>query len=594
MIPFDKWNIQHNNEAELDVSEVMKLYSDLILQAGAFASSVVLDFDIFKFKKFPALEKKIDALLSKHAFSVQARIESGINKHWEISQTKNDLFTKKAFKKYQIKTDPIATRNAEGLTAYRNRRNRKLSSRVWNLNKQFRNEIEMSIDTAIKSGKPANQLATELKKYLNEPEKLFRKYKDNNGLMQLSKNAKAYRSGQGVYKSSFKNAQRLARTEINMAYRLSDLDRWSRLDFIIGYEIKRSNNPFPCPTCEMMKGNYPKDFVWSGNHPSCRCYLVPIMKKEEDFIKSMQTGESMPFETTPINPKFTKFISDNQNKLQTAKSLPYFIKDNTKYVKFKKPASLKRASIEEALSNGSITENIFMVDNKYSPERQLLHNKIISEYLNVKKVSSDKIYMLGGATANGKSTVINSGKLPHKKGSLVLDPDKIKEMIPEYNIMLKSGDAAMIKGAANFVHEESSYLGKIISKRALTENYGVVVDGVNDGAFEKVASKVKEYKKLSGKKIRADYVSLDTDLSIKLAKMRSDKTGREVPIKFIKDVNIEVSLLVPKLLKNNTFDELYLWDTNINGVPRLILKQIEGKLTMYDNALYQRFLKKAN
>ena len=128
----------------------------------------------------------------------------------------------------------------------------------------------------------------------------------------------------------------------------------------------------------------------------------------------------------------------------------------------------------------------------------------------------------------------------------------------------------------------------------MLENWGSVVDGVNDGTAEKIHSNAMLLKKLSGKKIRADYVTLDTDLSIKLAEQRAEKTGRAVPIEFIKGMNTAISKEFETVLKNKSFDELYLWDTNINGKPRLVLSQINGKVRVFDKALYQKFLKKAN
>lgn len=342
-MPFEKWNIKHQNQAEKDAYEVVKLFDELINQVAVYASAIALQHDIFKFRLFPALQKRIDDLLHKHAFSVQTSVEKSVTKHWELSNVKNDTFIKKAFKKHRIKGNPIATRNAEGLNAFRKRKGRKLSSRIWKQTTQLRNELEMAIDTAIKDGTPANQLATELKKYLKEPDKLFRKYRDNNGQLQLSKNAKAYNPGQGVYRSSYKNSERLARTEMNIAYRLADIDRWQSLGFIVGYEIKRSKHPYPCATCDMMAGRYPKDFVWSGNHPNCRCYLVPIFKYDASEVE--------------VNPKLIKWISDNQDKIQRAKSLPYFLRDNPKYWENKLPPKTLNQLMNKAKSAS------FMVDN---------------------------------------------------------------------------------------------------------------------------------------------------------------------------------------------------------------------------------------
>ena len=158
--------------------------------------------------------------------------------------------------------------------------------------------------------------------------------------------------------------------------------------------------------------------------------------------------------------------------------------------------------------------------------------------------------------------------------------------------MLKSKNVELVKAAAGFVHEESSYIGKLIQQRAFSENWGCVIDGINDGAFEKVHSRANAIRKATGKTIRADYVSLDTELSLKLAVLRAEKTGRYVNPKFILDANKDVSRLFPDVINKKTFDELYLWDTNINGNPRLILKQIKGKLKIYDQELYERFLSK--
>lgn len=206
---------------------------------------------------------------------------------------------------------------------------------------------------------------------------------------------------------------------------------------------------------------------------------------------------------------------------------------------------------------------------------------------------SDVVYMLGGATANGKSTLVNSGLLPHPKGSLVIDSDKIKKMIPEYKAMLASKDPALVEKAASFVHEESSKIGKQIQERALRDGIATVLDGINDGDAGKVAEKVAKLKQQSGgKRIRADYVSLDTELSFKLAEARAKETGRKVPIKVITDSNHGVSAMMPEVINRKIFDELYLWDTNENGNPRLILKQIDGVLTIENKELYQRFLKK--
>ncbi|MFQ8804125.1 MAG: hypothetical protein ACLR8Y_02080 [Alistipes indistinctus] len=72
------------------------------------------------------------------------------------------------------------------------------------------------LSVAIQKGQSANQLASSIKKYLNEPDRLFRRVRDEYGNLVLSKNARAYHPGAGVYRSSFETPV-VAASEINMA-----------------------------------------------------------------------------------------------------------------------------------------------------------------------------------------------------------------------------------------------------------------------------------------------------------------------------------------------------------------------------------------
>ncbi len=74
-------------------------------------------------------------------------------------------------------------------------------------------QVETAMDIALRDGTPANRLATDLKQYLKHPDKLFRRVRDEHGQLQLSKRTKEFHPGAGVYRSSYKNARRLAVTE---------------------------------------------------------------------------------------------------------------------------------------------------------------------------------------------------------------------------------------------------------------------------------------------------------------------------------------------------------------------------------------------
>ena len=212
-----------------------------------------------------------------------------------------------------------------------------LSRRVWNLKEQYKQELEMGLSVGIEKGTSAASLAKKMKQYLNEPDKLFRRVRDKFGNLQLSKNAAAYHPGRGVYRSSFKNAMRLTRSETNMAYRTAEQTRWKQFDFVVGYEIKLSQS-HPChDVCDELAGKYPKDFVWTGWHPMDMCYCVSILKTQDEFWRDL--GEDNPDksenEVTDVPEAFKNWVKDNEERIETAEkrgTQPYFIRDNKEYI----------------------------------------------------------------------------------------------------------------------------------------------------------------------------------------------------------------------------------------------------------------------
>jgi predicted ABC-type ATPase len=252
---------------------------------------------------------------------------------------------------------------------------------------------------------------------------------------------------------------------------------------------------------------------------------------------------------------------------------------------------LDRDDIETIADNNKDTEELYTKDGVYTKQRQKLHDRIQTNKLRGHTpVGKEKtVYMTGGPSANGKSTLINSGKVKHPKNMVTIDSDAIKGDLPEYNALLKIKDPR----AAAFAHEESSFVSKKILKTSVDGNYNALLDGTGDGSIESLTKKIKGMK-ANGHRVSAEYVTLDTDLSLKLAKIRGKKTGRFIPDEFIKNANQKGSTVLVKALENDLFDDMRLWDTNVNGVPRLILEHKNHKTKIFDKKLYDRFLAKGN
>lgn len=354
-------------------AEVRAIYLDALGEIINLVKGTELeDGKPFSFSEYGYSEEVTPILRNMYSRTYQA-IRGGVQKEWILSNEHNDELVKSIFGASSIEDHHFAKyflRNKEAMDAFFARKTGEeglnLSQKVWKYNGMFKEELENALDLAIGEGTPANRLATKIKGYLQEPDKFYRRFRvkigeDENGnpiygriwkrriwdkesesYKWVNDDPKKYHPGQGVYRSSYRNAQRLARTETNIAYREADFTRWQQLDFVVGVEIKLSNNHPVWDICDDLKGVYPKGFKWVGWHPNCRCYMVPVLAKEEELdqmLDKILNGED-PGSVVTDSPKdlpdqFQTWVKDNEERYAKAEAkgtLPYFIRDNKKAV----------------------------------------------------------------------------------------------------------------------------------------------------------------------------------------------------------------------------------------------------------------------
>lgn len=345
------FDVNHIKKTEAYVQAVSDVYWKAILEFTDLSKNTNYDpSKLFEFKDYPGAKAKADKIVQGLASKMQTIIDQGSEAQWLYACEKNDALLNTLFDTTKIKKETLSKFQDKNLAALNTFQKRKvnglgLSDRVWNYANQMKDQMEMGIDIALGEGKSAAQLSRDLRQYLVDPDKLFRRVRDKHGNLVLSKKAKAFHPGVGKYRSSYKNAMRLTRTEINMAYRESDRARWQHLDFIVGYEVKLSNNhtlngePF-VDICDRLKGKYPKDFKFVGWHPQCRCHAVPIMQDPDEFdtdelneLKSAIHGTeynklASKNTVTDVPQEFKEWVKDNEERAKGWKSQPYFIKDN--------------------------------------------------------------------------------------------------------------------------------------------------------------------------------------------------------------------------------------------------------------------------
>ena len=311
----------------------------------------------FSFDDYPSVKAVMQSVTKQLASRVTTVIESGSKKQWLFACNKNDGFISSIMDTSKLSKAQLKKMQDQNLDALKTFQGRKvegmnLSQRVWKYVGQYREQLEAAIDAGLGEGRSAAQLSRDVRQNLRDPNRLFRRVRDKRGNLVLSKAAKAFHPGQGVYRSSAKNAQRLARTEVNMAYRESEFLRWQKLDFVVGLRVMLSNNHTTTNSkgekiplvdiCDELWGDYPKTFKFTGWHPQCRCFVVPILSDYDEYnqdranrlkaIVRKAKYESLPSRRTitDVPAKFREYIDSIKERAKGWKSMPYYIRDNFK------------------------------------------------------------------------------------------------------------------------------------------------------------------------------------------------------------------------------------------------------------------------
>lgn len=317
---------------------VESIYEDLNLEAAKIVG--ITDFTIdsdrtFMWSDYPQTRKRIRDLQERFVEDIGSVIYSGTSEEWKNSNEVQDLLANKVLQTYgatigKEKYEILYQPNNDALKAFQQRKDKgfTISDKLWNQSTLYKQELEEAISCAIQKGTSAITLSKQISKYLLDFPQLQKDYKERFG--------KASRAMDCEYRSI-----RLAASEINMAYRQAENLRWQQMDFVVGYEIKLSNNhtcngnPFQ-DICDILAGKYPKDFQWTSWHPLCRCYKIPILKTEEEFWEWDGRNEATTAsvnEVKDVPDAFKKWINENIQRAKSWDSAPYFIRDNDKYIR---------------------------------------------------------------------------------------------------------------------------------------------------------------------------------------------------------------------------------------------------------------------
>lgn len=357
------------------------------------------------------MQKQVEQLLRQlHSVATMA-IKKGITLEWEQANIECDKLVQSCFGKKVLSSPEFAAwtqRNEKARDAFiaRSDNGLNLSDRVWQSVRQLRDEMEVAMTVAIGEGDSAASMSRKVREYLNEPDLMFRRfrYKDEETgewkrkwkkrikdettgkYRWIDYNRDDYKTGAGVYKSSAKNAMRVARTETNIAYRRADNERWKQMDFVLGQKIQLSHSHPKKDICDKLQGDYPAEFVFDGWHPQCFCFATPILMDEEEMAKVTEAflrGEKY----TPKGKKITSYpqnfkdwVTEHSEQIAASRDRgtePYFIKNNA-------------AVIDNILNPKDEPLSIAEIAAKRHAERTPEKEKQLREYWDKKKAEGEK------------------------------------------------------------------------------------------------------------------------------------------------------------------------------------------------------------
>jgi hypothetical protein len=323
---------------------------------------VMFSFDGESMKR----QKEVEALLRRLHSSVTMAIQEGVTLEWAQANAEADKLIKSVFGQKVLDSPEFTAwtqRNNAARDAFlaRSEKGLNLSDRVWKSVRQLRDEMEVAITVSVGEGKSASAMSRDVRQYLNDPDLMFRRFRYKKGedaegnpiygrkwkkrvkdeatgkYKWIDYDRDSYPTGQGVYKSSAKNAMRLTRTETNIAYRRADHERWQQMDFVLGQRVQLSKNHPRKDICDKLQGDYPKEFVFDGWHPQCFCFVTPILVDEEEMAKVNEAflkGEKyIPKgkKITEYPDNFKEWVTSHAEDIADARDRgtePYFIRNN--------------------------------------------------------------------------------------------------------------------------------------------------------------------------------------------------------------------------------------------------------------------------
>lgn len=164
------------------------------------------------------------------------------------------------------------------------------------------------------------------------------------------------------------------------------------------------------------------------------------------------------------------------------------------------------------------------------------------------------LFMAGGP-ASGKTTLLRDNPELVPDASVAVDPDAIKEHLPEFKQLQAEKD----RYAAGAVHEESGDIAARLTAEAASLRLNMVVDGTGDGEAQRYVGHLQR-KYDEGYDVSVLYANSPTEEAIRRAIIRAEEEGRFVPVSVIREQHARVSKNFPDVVTLPWLENLDVFD----------------------------------
>lgn len=245
----------------------------------------------------------IDNLSREFTEGVDGSVEDGIREAWAVSEAMGSRMKEEAARRGASGRDAAyAAALIIALQSFLTRKDRVMNGEMaGDLARQTRAAL------GLLSGDGMKERARQLSEYIRKPSRIV-----SDTVMSGAEKVERQ-------PSLFSRMRRIMTTDIATAYRTAEYHIWQKLPFVVGQEI-RLGRKHPVPDiCDDLQGVYPKDFMFTGWHPFCRCFAHPIFSWEGDRVTDMPDS-------------FTRWMDVNSDRIGKAvekDTLPRWLRDNS-------------------------------------------------------------------------------------------------------------------------------------------------------------------------------------------------------------------------------------------------------------------------